>query len=130
MEKMTNIETISERTILHGIKDGISIKKISLIIHLFFFLLALFLSHTVMFDAAVPFLLPLWGIVRQRYENEKAWVLLGGIIGAVSLGLGQVLILGLQLVLFELLTRFRYWKLPTSFAVAFSILLGQFAWQT
>ncbi|KGR76582.1 SpoIIE family protein phosphatase [Ureibacillus manganicus] len=127
---MTNIETVSERAILHGIKDGFSIKKISLIIHLFFFLLALFLSQTIMFGAAVPFLLPLWAIVRQRYENEKTWVLIGGILGAISLGLGQVLILGLQLVLYELFTRFRYWKLPTSFAVAFAILLGQFIWQT
>ncbi|CAM5215986.1 Stage II sporulation protein E OS=Ureibacillus acetophenoni OX=614649 GN=SAMN05877842_12416 PE=4 SV=1 [Ureibacillus acetophenoni] len=127
---MANIETISEKTILHGIKDGFSIKRISLIIHLSFLLLALFLSQTVMFDAAVPFLLPLWAIVRQRYENEKAWVLIGGMVGAVSLGLGQVLILGLQLVIFELFTRFRYWKLPTSFAVAVAILIGQFAWQT
>ncbi len=128
--EMANIETISEKTILHGIKDSFSIKKMSLIIHLFFFLLALFLSQTVMFDAAVPFLLPLWAIIKQRYENQRWMVLLGGMIGAVSLGLGQVLILALQLVLYELLTRFRFWKLPTSLAVALAILIGQFAWQT
>nr|WP_106782179.1 SpoIIE family protein phosphatase [Lysinibacillus timonensis] len=127
---MANIETITEKTILQGIKGGFSIKKISLIIHFFFFMLALFLSQSIMFEAAVPFLLPLWAIIRQRYENEKAYVLIGGLIGAISLGLGQALILILQLVLYELVVRFRYWKIPTSLAVAFAILVGQFVWQT
>ncbi|RKJ67175.1 stage II sporulation protein E, partial [Butyricicoccus sp. 1XD8-22] len=103
MIDLANIEMVSEKTIIQGIKDGYSIKKISLIIHLFFFMLALFLAQAVMFEAAVPFLLPLWAIVRQRYENEKAFVLIGGMIGAITLGLGQVLILGLQIVIYELI---------------------------
>ncbi len=130
MIDLANIEMVSEKTIIQGIKDDFSIKKISLIIHLFFFMLALFLAQAVMFEAAVPFLLPLWAIVRQRYENEKAFVLIGGMIGAITLGLGQVLILGLQIVIYELIDRFKYWKLPTMFSVAFAILVGQFIWQT
>lgn len=106
-----------------------SIKKMNLFIHGFFFLLALFLSQAVMFEAAVPFLLPLWAITRHRYENEKYFVLFGGIIGALSLSFGQGLILILQLFLFELLTRFKYWKMPISLAVVFSIFFSQFFWQ-
>lgn len=130
MRKLTNIETLSEKRTLQGVIDRVSIKKVTFLIHALFFFLALFLSHAVMFDAAVPFLLPLWAIVQKRYENEKWWVLLGGIIGAISLSFGQVLILGLQIVLYELLRRFKYWNLPTSVAVALAIFLGQFAWQT
>lgn len=106
-----------------------SVRKINLFIHGFFFFLALFLSQAVMFEAAVPFLLPLWAITRQRYENEKFFVLAGGVIGAISLSFGQGLILVLQLILFEFFHRFKYWKMPTSVAVIFAIFFGQFIWQ-
>src|SRR5690554_3888052 len=108
--KLTNIETLSEKRTLQGVIDRVSIKKVTFLIHVFFFSIALFLSHAVMFDAAVPFLLPLWAIVRKRYENEKWWVLFGGIVGAATLSIGQVLILCLQIVLYELIRRFKYWN--------------------
>lgn len=82
-----------------------------------------------MFEAAVPFLLPLWAIVKQRYENEKWTVLIGGLLGAFTLSLGQALILGLQLVLYELITRFKFWKFPTGVSVGLAIFFGQFIWQ-
>ncbi|MFP3918109.1 SpoIIE family protein phosphatase [Lysinibacillus telephonicus] len=126
---MANIEMINEKTSWQSFTERFSIKKISFFIHLFFLLLALFLSRAVMFEAAVPFLLPFWAIVKQRYENEKSFVLIGGLIGALTLGVGQALILGLQIILYELITRFRFWKLPVGVAVALSIFFGQFIWQ-
>lgn len=127
---MANIETLNEKSTWQELKSRFSIKKVSLFIHLFFLILALFLSQAVMFEAAVPFLLPLWAIVRQRYDHEKWVVLIGGMIGAISLSIGQAFILSLQLVIYELIVRFRYWKLPTSPAVALSIFLVQFIWQS
>lgn len=126
---MANIEMINEKTSWQNLTERFSIKKVNFIIHIFFFLLALFLSRAVMFEAAVPFLLPLWAIVKQRYENEKWTVLIGGLLGALTLSLGQALILGLQLVLYELITRFKFWKFPTGVSVGLAIFFGQFIWQ-
>ncbi|RUL49133.1 MULTISPECIES: SpoIIE family protein phosphatase [Lysinibacillus] len=126
---MANIEMIDEKTPLQGVTARLSIKKMSFFIHLFFLLLALFLSRAVMFEAAVPFLLPLWAIVKKRYENKKWSVLVGGLVGALTLSIGQALILVLQIVLYELITRFRFWKFPTAIAVGMAIFLGQFMWQ-
>ncbi|RNC98551.1 SpoIIE family protein phosphatase [Lysinibacillus halotolerans] len=126
---MANIEMINEKSSWQNLTERFSIKKVNFFIHIFFFLLALFLSRAVMFEAAVPFLLPLWAIVKQRYENEKWTVLIGGLLGAFTLSLGQALILGLQLVLYELITRFKFWKFPTSVSVGLAIFFGQFIWQ-
>lgn len=126
---MANIEMINEKSSWQNLTERFSIKKVNFFIHIFFFLLALFLSRAVMFEAAVPFLLPLWAIVKQRYENEKWTVLVGGLLGAFTLSLGQALILGLQLVLYELITRFKFWKFPTGVSVGLAIFFGQFIWQ-
>ncbi|MEK9200311.1 SpoIIE family protein phosphatase [Ureibacillus sp. 179-F W5.1 NHS] len=126
---MANIEMINEKSSWQNLTERFSIKKVNFFIHIFFFLLALFLSRAVMFEAAVPFLLPLWAIVKQRYENEKWTVLIGGLLGAFTLSLGQALILGLQLVLYELITRFKFWKFPTGVSVGLAIFFGQFIWQ-
>lgn len=61
MIDLANIEMVSEKTIIQGIKDDFSIKKISLIIHLFFFMLALFLAQAVMFEAASAFFITFVG---------------------------------------------------------------------
>lgn len=82
-----------------------------------------------MFEAAVPFLLPLWAIVKQRYENERWMVVVGGLVGAFTLSMGQAFILVGQLILYEMITRFKYWKLPTGIAVGMAIFCGQFLWQ-
>src|SRR5690606_7647730 len=100
---MSNIQMLNEKSSWQEHFSRFTIKKVSLILHLFFMLLAFFLSRAVMFEAAVPFLLPLWAIVRNRYENEKWAVFIGGLIGALSLSLGQGLILLLQLGFYELL---------------------------
>lgn len=127
---MSNIQMLNEKSSWQEHFSRFTIKKVSLILHLFFMLLAFFLSRAVIFEAAVPFLLPLWAIVRNRYENEKWAVFIGGLIGALSLSLGQGLILLLQLGFYELLIRFRYWKPPMAIAVALAIFFGQLLWQS
>ncbi|MED3763194.1 SpoIIE family protein phosphatase [Ureibacillus terrenus] len=126
---MSNIQILNEKMSWPDRFARFSIKKMSVLIHSFFFLLAFFLARAVMFEAAVPFLLPLWAIVRQRYENEKWAVFVGGLAGALSLSFGQGFILLIQLGIYELLTRFRYWKPPAAVAVAFAVFFGQFLWQ-
>lgn len=126
---MANVEIIEGNSVGTNFWSRYSIKNIVLSIHVFFFLLAFFLSQAVMFDAAVPFLLPLWAITRLRYEREKNYVLAGGIVGALQLSLGQCCILILQLLIFEGIYRFKYWKMPLSLTVAISLFFGQFFWQ-
>lgn len=126
---MANIEMVNEKTSGLTFFKSFAIRKSSFLIHVFFLLLALFLSRAVMFEAAVPFLLPLWAIVKQRYENEKWAVVVGGLIGALTLSLGQAFILGLQLVLYEFISRFKFWKFPIGISVSLAIFLGQFIWQ-
>lgn len=126
---MSNIQMLNEKSSWQDYLGRYSIKRVSLFLHLLFLLLAFFLSRAVMFEAAVPFLLPLWAIVRHRYENVKWAVLIGGVVGAVSLSLGQGFILLLQLGIYELIIRFRYWKPPLAIAVALAIFFGQFLWQ-
>lgn len=120
---MSNIQMLNQKSTWQDRISRYSIKKMSVILHLFFLFLAFFLSRAVMFEAAVPFLLPLWAVVRQRFENEKWAVFVGGLAGAVSLSLGQGFILLIQLFIYELLMRFRYWKPPTAIAVALAIFL-------
>lgn len=126
---MSNLQMLNEKPFWQDYFSRYSIKKVSLILHGFFLLLAFFLSRAVMFEAAVPFFLPLWAIVRSRYENEKWPAFIGGMAGAFSLSFGQGLILLLQLGIYELLVRFRYWKPPMAIAVALAIFFGQFLWQ-
>ena len=126
---MANIEILDDKNTGQNIFDRYEIKKSFILVHVFFFLLALFLSRAIMFEAAVPFLLPLWAIVKTRYGNEKWSVLLGGVIGALTLNLGQAFILIFQIVLYELIVRFKYWNLPLSVSVALATFFGQFIWQ-
>jgi len=126
---MSNIQMLNQKSTWQERFGQYSIKKVSILLHLCFLFLAFFLSRAVMFEAVVPFLLPLWAIVRQRYENEKWAVFVGGLLGALSLSIGQCFILLLQLVIYELLIRFRFYKPPTAVAVAVAIFFGQFIWQ-
>ncbi|RHW31733.1 stage II sporulation protein E [Lysinibacillus yapensis] len=126
---MANIEMMNEKASGLSFSERFAMKKASFMIHVFFLLLAFFLSRAVMFEAAVPFLLPLWAIVKQRYENAKWTVVIGGLVGAFTLSMGQAFILLVQLVMYELIVRFKYWKLPTGIAVGLAIFSGQFIWQ-
>lgn len=105
------------------------VKKMHLLVSSLFFVTAFFLAQSVVFEAAVPFSVPFWAIVRSKYRKYATVVFIGSMMGCFFLGFGQVVILMLQIVLYECFTRFRYWQLPQSMAVFFAVLLVQIVWQ-
>ena len=90
----------------------IGLKKKQILIGSLFFLTAFFLAQSVVFEAAVPFSVPFWAIIRTKYREYAKFVLFGSLAGCFFLGFGQVLILALQIILYECIMRFRYWQLP------------------
>ncbi|QGG49521.1 SpoIIE family protein phosphatase [Lysinibacillus pakistanensis] len=105
------------------------VKRRQLFIGSLFFITSFFLAQSVVFEAAVPFSVPFWAIIRTKYKEYAKYVLFGGLIGGFFLGFGQVVILALQIAMYECIIRFRYWKLPQSISVALAILLVQMIWQ-
>ena len=87
------------------------------------------MAQSVVFEAAVPFSVPFWAIIRTKYREYAKFVLFGSLAGCFFLGFGQVLILALQILLYECIMRFRYWQLPQSIAVSLAVLLVQIMWQ-
>lgn len=127
---MVNIGALRQLSVLKQRDQEVDEKKTMRILQISFFLMAFFLAQTIFFEATVPFLVPLWAIVRLRYDNLKTPTLIGGLLGALLLNFGQFVIVCLQLLVFELVKRFRYYKLPTTLSVATAILIVQAVWQT
>ena len=69
-----------------------------------------FLSQAVLFDAAVPFFLPIWALARARFRKYLIWVFIGGMAGSAFLGVGQAVIHLLQLALFNAIIRYPFAK--------------------
>lgn len=93
------------------------------------FVCAFYLAQAVVFEASVPFLLPFWAVVRERYRGLNKEVLIGGLLGSLFLGVGQTAILILQLLMYEGLIRFRYWRISLPVAVLLGTLSVQTVWQ-
>lgn len=93
------------------------------------FICAFYLAQAVVFEASVPFLLPFWAVVKHRYKGLSKMVLVGGILGSLFLGVGQAVILTLQLLLFEGLERFRFWRMSLPAAVLIATAIVQIIWQ-
>ena len=124
--EMTSIEWFDTANVTD---HKLGVKKRQLLIGSLFFITSFFLAQSVVFEAAVPFSVPFWAIIRTKYKEYAKYVLIGGLIGGFFLGFGQVVILALQIAMYECIMRFRYWKLPKSIAVASAILLVQMIWQ-
>lgn len=107
----------------------ISYKTMMVTLYTIFFCAALFLAQARFFDVVVPFFIPFWAIVCIRYERFKTVVLIGGLIGALQLAIGQGVILALEVLLFEAIRRFRYGKLSIPVATLLSIAIVQIVWQ-
>ena len=86
-----------------------------------------FLARSVFFEAAVPFFVPFWAIVVSRYRHLKWTTLVGGTIGALTLGFGQFVIILLQLCAFQLLRKII--KLPLPVLVILATIVVQICWQ-
>lgn len=127
---MTRIEIMETPSTWQTTKEHLKRKKVVYSLQVAFFLLAYFFAQAVFFEATLPFLLPFWAIVRLRYDNMRTAVIVGGVLGALSFGLGQAFILCLELIVFELFCRFRFYKMPAAIAVGTSILFVQMLWQT
>lgn len=93
------------------------------------FFLSFFLSRAVFFDISAPFFIPLWAYINLHKKEYKNYALLGGAIGALTLDIGQLLILILQLLLYSAFEKTIRGKLLIV-KVAAAVFIGQFVWQT
>ncbi|AMX00686.1 MULTISPECIES: SpoIIE family protein phosphatase [Rummeliibacillus] len=90
---------------------------------------AFFLSKAVLFEAIVPFFLPIMAVVYANHRDYFMWALFGGMLGSVTLGVGESLIHIGELTIFVLLLKTFIRKLPIAFVVGISVLLMQVTWQ-
>lgn len=104
-------------------------KKMKRIIDGTLLFIAFCLAQATFFEAVVPFFLPFWLIVRSNYKSFQTVTLVGGITGTLLLGLGQGVILLLQLAIVESLLRFKYVRIPPIVALVFAIGIVQLLWQ-
>lgn len=121
-----------ERPIVQPIRlyvENIIKKKMQIAMGILFLFGSFFLSQAVLFDAAVPFFLPVWALARARFRNHSIWVFIGGMVGGAFLGLGQAVIHLLQLGLFNGVTRYAWGRKFIHLTVAGCILIVQAGWQ-
>lgn len=121
-----------ERPILQPVRiyiEGIRKKKTEIIANFLFLVGSFFLAQAVLFDAAVPFFLPIWALARARFRKHLIWVFIGGMSGSVFLGVGQAIIHLLQLGLFNLIIRYPLARRSMQLTVASCVLIVQLVWQ-
>ncbi|MFD1926699.1 SpoIIE family protein phosphatase [Sporosarcina siberiensis] len=109
--------------------ETIGRKKMQIMVTLFFLFGSFFLSQAVLFDAAVPFFLPVWALARARFRKQLIWVFIGGMTGSVFLGVGQAVIHLLQLLLFNAVIRYPFARKSVPLTVVGSIFIVQVCWQ-
>ena len=121
-----------ERPFINPIRmyiEEVKKKKVDIIVSLLFLFGSFFLAQAVLFDAAVPFFLPVWALARARYRKYLIWVFIGGMTGSVFLGLGQAFIHLLQLGLFNVVIRYPFARKAVQMTVAGCIFVVQLVWQ-
>ncbi|WP_342513961.1 SpoIIE family protein phosphatase [Sporosarcina sp. FSL K6-1522] len=104
-------------------------QKANILIATLFLLGSFYLAQAVLFDAAVPFFLPVWALARARFRKQLLWVFIGGMIGSTFLGVGQAIIHLLQLALFNAVIRFPFTRKSLPLTVAVCIVIVQVSWQ-
>ena len=109
--------------------EAIRKKKMDIILTTLFLLGSFFLAQAVLFDAAVPFFLPIWALARARFRKYLIFVFIGGLAGSMFLGVGQAVIHLLQLGLFNAIIRYPFAKKLVHFTVASCVLVVQVVWQ-
>lgn len=121
-----------ERPMMQPIRDyieGVRKKKMDITVTFLFLIGSFFLAQAVLFDAAVPFFLPIWALARARFRKQLVWVFIGGMAGGAFLGLGQAVIHLLQLGLFNAIIRYPFARKSVQLTVAGCILVVQLLWQ-
>ena len=109
--------------------ETIKARKVSIGFTISFFILAFFLAQVVLFEATVPFFLPILALVSLRYQRFLPWTLAGAFLGSITLGFGQVVIHALQALIFPLYKKKLINKLPISLFVFMDVVLIQIIWQ-
>ena len=93
------------------------------------FLLSFLLARAVFFSVAAPFFLPFWAYMLVHYKKNSAIALVGGILGALTLNIGQFIILLMQFSIARLLLHFLFRKVPLVILVTVATFIGQAIWQ-
>ncbi len=109
--------------------EGIKARKITLLFTLIFFLLTFFGAQVVLFEATVPFFLPIWALVSLRFPRYMPWTIAGAVLGSLTLGIGQLTIHALQALLFKFQGKRIIRKIPVPLFVFLDIILVQLIWQ-
>lgn len=105
-------------------------QKVHIMLSILFLVGTFFLSQAVLFEAAVPFFLPVWALTRMRFRKYSLHVFIGGMIGSSLLGIGQAMIHLCEILLLNTFTRFAFPRKVLQFTVAVTILLVQVGWQS
>ena len=93
------------------------------------FLLSFLLARAVFFSVAAPFFLPFWAYMLVHYKKNSAIAFVGGIIGALTLNVGQFFILLMQFAIARLLLHFLFRKVPLVVLITAATFIGQAIWQ-
>ncbi len=93
------------------------------------FLLSFLLARAVFFSVAAPFFLPFWAYMLVHYKKNSAIAFVGGVIGALTLNIGQFIILLMQFSVARLLLHFLFRKVPLVILITAATFIGQAIWQ-
>lgn len=107
----------------------LQLRKVSILCTLTFFILAFFLAQVVLFEASVPFFLPILALVSIRFPRFLLWTLAGAFLGSITLGFGQVVIHAIQAFFFPLHGKKIFRKIPISLFVFLDVICIQIIWQ-
>lgn len=114
---------------LRRITEGLQARKVSILLTVTFFVLSFFLAQVVLFEASVPFFLPIWALVSIRYTRYLPWTLAGALLGSFTLGLGQVVIHALQALILPIHSKRVIKKIPIPLFVFIDVVIVQAIWQ-
>ncbi len=114
---------------IHGIMEVVEKKRMDIVFALLFLIGTFFLSQAVLFDAAVPFFLPIWALAKARFRKYLVWVFIGGMVGGAFLGVGQGVIHLLELALFNAVFKQPIMRKVVPLTVAGCIIVVQVLWQ-
>jgi len=109
--------------------ESLQARKVSIAFTLVFFILAFFLAQVVLFEASVPFFLPIWALVNLRFQRFLPWTIAGALLGSFTLGFGQVVIHALQAFIFLLHRKRFIKKIPLPLFVLMDVVFIQVIWQ-
>lgn len=128
MKLSSNVERPVTQTIGVYISEVVR-KRMQIFVATLFLLGSFFLAQAVLFDAAVPFFLPIWALASARFRKYLVFVFIGGMAGSVFLGVGQAVIHLMQLGIFNAIIRYPFARKSVQLTVAGCILVVQLVWQ-